>query len=121
MKFIITESRIDQIIVNYLDENFIPNYGWATIDYYRSQVAKWNNYNFLIEDDEAYAYYREYDGNQNVLAVNDWLTDKLTALFGNKWPPVFRQWFEEATSLKVKTFLYEREHFINNDNGTSFS
>jgi len=121
MKFIKTESRIVQIIVDYLDENFIPNYGWATIDYYRSQVAKWNNYNFLIEDDEAYAYYREYDGNQNVLAVNDWLTDKLTALFGNKWPPVFRQWFEEATSLKVKTFLYEREHFINNDNGTSFS
>jgi hypothetical protein len=107
MKYIISESKINQIILNYLNDNVYPDYssGPYVHNFYQSQIDRFNSYTFGVNDEEAYTYYGLNDYNRNVLEIYGWLSEKLTSLFGNKWIPVFREWFEDMTGLEINKLI----------------
>lgn len=103
MKILITENKVNQIIRKYLDETCYPDYNWGPElhDFYREDVKKYGSYEFLINDEVAYVY---IDDNEHIktLEIYPWLDEKLTSLFGNKWIPAFKDWFEDNSGLKVE-------------------
>ena len=108
MKYIITESKINQIILDYLNDNVYPDYDWGPdlYDFYKKEIRKYNSYTFPVDGYDGYTYYGEYANHKNVLEIHTWLSDKLTALFGDNWRPVFNDWFEEGSGLKIGINFY---------------
>lgn len=105
MKYLITESKAKEVILKFLDYYIEPDYSWGPElhDFYREDVEKYGSYDFLINDSLAYSY---WDGNHNnkLLEVMPWVYNKLDGLFGDMWEPIFIEWFEKNSGLKVKNF-----------------
>jgi hypothetical protein len=121
MKVIITENRIDKVIRKYLDDTYYPDYGWnenTRHGSYQEDVDKYGDIVFFIDDQDSYIYYGcnanagpedEYFAGYGhlhnykcpLLSVYPRVSEELTSLFGDKWLPVFKEWFEENTGLKV--------------------
>ena len=105
MKIIITESQIDLIINDYLNSNYYPDYGWASHEHYKKDVAKWGYYDFYVNDWAAYTYFgdknKQYNINPYSLVFEPRTQRALDLLFGDMWVPIFVKWFEENTGLKV--------------------
>ena len=116
MKVIISENRIDKVIRKYLDDTYYPDYGWQ--DNYQEMIDKWGDLVFFINDIDSYIYYGcnanggpedEFFagyGHLNhykcpLLSIYPRVSGELTSLFGNKWKPVFKEWFEEKSGLHV--------------------
>lgn len=110
MKYVISESRFDDFIYEYLTKNYHPDYGWGPElhDFYREDLAKHEYFDFLIKDISAYEYYLTSDAEGLVpaktLLVQPWLQKVLSELFGYLWEPVFVKWFEDNTGLEVEHF-----------------
>ena len=121
MQIIITENRINQIIRKYLDETFYPDYGWnenTRHGSYQEDVDRYGDVVFFINDVDSYIYYgcnanagpedeffAGYGHLHNyecpLLSIYPSVGEKLTSLFGDKWLPVFKEWFEENSGLEV--------------------
>ena len=116
MKVIISENKIDKVIRKYLDETYYPDYGWSNPDVYQTTIKQYGDCDFFINDLDSYIYYgynsktNDYDfgptGLLNgykcpLLSIYPRVSEELTSLFGNRWKPVFKEWFEENTGLEV--------------------
>jgi len=118
MKVIISENRIDKVIRKYLDDTYYPDYGWSYPDVYQRDIEQYGDVNFYINDQDSYIYYGcnanggpedEFFagyGHLNhykcpLLSIYPRVGQELTSLFGNKWKPVFKDWFEEKSGLHV--------------------
>jgi hypothetical protein len=118
MKVIISENRIDKVIRKYLDDTYYPDYGWSYPDVYQRDIEQYGDVNFYINDQDSYIYYGcnanggpedEFFagyGHLNhykcpLLSIYPRVGQELTSLFGNKWKPVFKEWFEEKSGLHV--------------------
>lgn len=107
MKYLITENKLNDVILKFLDYYIEPDYSWGPElhDFYREDVEKYGSYDFIINDRLGYVY---YDGKnmpiKNLLEVRPFVYEKLDGLFGNKWEPIFIKWFEKNSGLKVKEF-----------------
>ena len=121
MKIIISENRVNQIIRKYLDDAFTPDYGWGNNTRhgsYQDDVDRYGDIVFFLNDTDSYIYYgcnanagpedeffAGYGHLHNyecpLLSVYPRASETLTSLFGNKWLPVFKEWFEENTKLEV--------------------
>lgn len=115
MKYIITESRLEKAITEYLDKEFIPDYGWyenmRTAGTYQDDVDKWGELVFFINDIESYVYYgcneffADYGHLHNyecpLLSIYPAVSQKLSSYFGDMWKPIFKKWFEKNTGLTV--------------------
>ena len=121
MKVIISENRIDKVIRKYLDDTYYPDYGWnenTRHGSYQEDVDRYGDVVFFINDVDSYIYYgcnanagpedeffAGYGHLHNyecpLLLVYPRESETLTSLFGNKWLPVFKEWFEENTKLEV--------------------
>jgi hypothetical protein len=121
MKVIITENRIDKVIRKYLDDTYYPDYGWnenTRHGSYQEDVDKYGDLVFFINDVDSYIYYgcnanagpedeffAGYGHLHNykcpLLLIYPRVGGELTSLFGNRWLPVFKEWFEENTGLEV--------------------
>lgn len=121
MKVILTENRVNQLIRKYLDETFTPDYGWGNNlrhGSYQDDVDRYGDVVFFINDADSYIYFGcnanagpedEYFAGYGhlhnyecpLLSVYPHQSETLTSLFGNKWLPVFKEWFEENTKLEV--------------------
>ena len=121
MKYIITESKLESAIISYLDENFIPDYGWnnnTRHGSYQDDVDKWGDVVFFINDTDSYIYYgcnanagpedeffSGYGHLHNykcpLLLIYPRVGQQLSNYFGDMWKPVFKKWFEENTGLIV--------------------
>ena len=122
MNYIISENRVDDIILKYIEST----YNVDDIHYTEYEDDDGN------PDDSAYVfYYGDFsDGDpvfrwysKNYFQGNDELSrirfsmapllyfedsreiDKLHSLFGNKWEPVFINWFYRNFSLRVKNVI----------------
>ena len=93
MKYLIKESQIDDIIRKYLDDNYIPDWGWLEPEDYKEEFEKWGELYFEINDHTRYKY---VSGN---LIVGE--SPDLDNYFGNLWKDIFATWFEEHTGLRV--------------------
>lgn len=120
MKYIITESRLEKAIMEYLDKEFIPDYGWYENDRagtYQDDVDRFGDLVFFINDVDSYVYYgcnsgKEYDKDFEpsgrldnyrcpLLSVYPAISQQLSNYFGDMWKPIFKKWFEENTGLTV--------------------
>jgi hypothetical protein len=125
MKYIISENRVNDIILKYIEDSYPAD----EINYTEGYDDDGN------PDDSSYEfYYGDYDDDYNTLFkwygrnyfLNDWDNpttririssspilyfvdsreiDKLNNLFGNKWEPVFIEWFYRNFSLRIKTII----------------
>ena len=121
MKVIISENRIDKVIRKYLDDTYYPDYGWnenTRHGSYQEDVDRYGDVVFFINDVDSYIYYgcnanagpedeffAGYGHLHNykcpLLLIYPRVGQELTSLFGNKWKPVFKEWFEEKSGLHV--------------------
>lgn len=106
MKIIITENKYNEGILRFIDANFYPDYNWGPElhDFYRKDVETYGYYEFVINDDPAYCYWGKYWGNDyepKTLVIYPVVSEQLNNLFGNRWVPIFKEWFEEKSGLDV--------------------
>lgn len=126
MKYIIAESKLDQVIINYLNELFPldnvhhtnpteyddetgENYDDDTrVEFYLgdyedgdNDIFKWYDCEYFYEDSDP--------RNRCPLVVIDHpYDDTLTGYFGDKWEEPFKKWFTENFNLPVKTVEWSR-------------
>lgn len=102
----LNDEEINDFIYQYLTEGFYPDYNWGPElhDFYRKEIEQYGIYDFLINDAPAYAYLGEWDGYDYLytLSITKWVINELTTIFGDKWIPVFKKWFEDNSGLEVR-------------------
>ena len=110
---------LDGFIYQYLTDNLSPNHDWGPKNTPQKQQFKRNlkSYgiqNFYVDyDKDAYSYFGEWDGYDYLylLSINRWVVNELTSLFGDKWIPVFKRWFEYNSGLEVREVDIEGRFF----------
>jgi hypothetical protein len=106
---------LNEFIYQYLKEEYYPDYNWGPElhDFYRNDVNEHGSYDFEVNDLFAYAYLGEWDGYDYLyaLVITKWVNNGLTLLFGNKWIPVFKRWFEDNSGLEVRDIDLEGRYF----------
>ena len=102
-------EELDEFIYKYLKENLYPDYNWSPEDEPLKQQIKRNiksygTQTFYIDDVDAYSYFGEWDGYDylSLVVINRWVIEELTSLFGDKWIPTFKRWFEDNSGLEVR-------------------
>jgi hypothetical protein len=117
----INDEDLDGFIYQYLTDNLSPTYDWGPEDYeaqkqFKRYINSYGIQNFYINwHEDAYSYFGEWDGYDYLylLSIKKWVVNELTSLFGNKWIPVFKRWFEYNSGLEVREvdidgrFFYE--------------
>ena len=125
MKYIITESRLDDVVIEYLngmfdvsnvhstnpteyDDETGENYDDDTrVEFYlgdyedENTIFKWYDCEYFYPDSPA----------QNIcptVVVEHPYDDRLIGLFNNKWEEPFKKWFTENFNLPVKTVEWSR-------------
>ena len=122
MKVVITESRLESLIIDYLNDSYYPDYGWkgnSKSDIgYQDEVDKWGDILFFVDDRESYIYYgcnanagpedeffAGYGHLHNyecpLLSIYPYMSQRLDSAFGDIWKPIFKKWFEDNTGLEV--------------------
>jgi hypothetical protein len=100
------EEGYDNLIYQHLTENYYPDYNWGPElhDFYRQEITDYGSYDFQIDDVIAYSYLGEWDGYDYLytLSIRNWVSGELTTLFGRKWIPVFKTWFEDNSGLEAR-------------------
>ena len=126
MKYIIVESKLDQVITEYLNEIFpLDNVNYLNpIEYNhdtREEYEDENRVEFYLGDydettdfdDDEYIF-KWYDAEYfNVgtdvrkrcplIHLEEQYSNKLNGYFGDKWIEPFKKWFSENFDLPVKT------------------
>lgn len=118
MKYVITESKLNSAIYEYIDNLFRDGKEIKRVKYGKDdEVDEAYDFYYAGEDDLFHWTGRKYyDKPENSLNAGKWLElapvveivdygklDVLNAMFDNLWRPVFIQWFEDTFSLPVKT------------------
>ena len=124
MKIIIAESKLDSIILNYIndmfpiedihftehmDEDGNPDdsaYSFYFGDYNDGEeiIFRWYGKEYWCGDDTEILRHRiEQSPVLYFEDSNDF--NKLTSMFGDKWEPVFIKWFTKNFGLNVKTVI----------------
>ena len=121
MKYVITESRLEETIMNYLDEIFdIENLNWTHPYDYDDETEEEgedeNRIEFYIGDYEGdgegcfrwYAcdYFNEGSPAQDIcptISIESEYTTALNGYFGDKWQEPFKKWIDFHFDIPVKT------------------
>ena len=107
MRYIISESRMDSLIYDYLSKNYTPDGGWLDPLQYKRYVDRFDNYEFTVNGSVVFVYVSDKK-NLFILAepysliLWEKTAKDLTSWFGNMWRPVMIKWFEDNTGLEVK-------------------
>lgn len=117
MKYVITESKLNGVIIEYLDElydisdiNSVNPYQYDDdtgeeweddniIDFYKGDYDS----NFLFRWIGPEYYDDEFREEAPVLQVHDEQGKTLNSYFGDRWKVPFKKWFEEKFELPIKT------------------
>ena len=130
MKYLITESKLDDVIYNYIDELFAAENGSTEIHKLESINQDGENiedvYDIVNDDyyddnnggDYLFTWagkkYYENHAHQSfgarlvdeapIVEINDGgKVRNLDSYFGNLWKPVFIKWFKDKVNLPIKT------------------
>jgi hypothetical protein len=92
------KSDVKNLIYGFLQDDFYPDYNWGPelFDFYREDVEQYGSVPFYINDSEGYVYH-----DDGTLEIMPWVCKKLNDYFNDLWVPVFKDWFEEHSGLKV--------------------
>jgi hypothetical protein len=128
MKYIITESKLNSAIYEYIDKLFHNGYE-IKMEVAEDEEGDPIEYAYdFVQDNGGYGFlftwtgkeYYEKEGNENVTSfgkrwidyapvieiAEDEIIDQLKTMFGELWVPIFKQWFTDTFSLPVKTVEY---------------
>jgi hypothetical protein len=109
MKYIITESKYNDIVTKYLNDRIYPDYGWIPTDEYESEINAFGYIDFYINDKRGYSYVDGHsESNVWTLVITRRLNKELTDFFGLRWKPIFKEWFETNTGLEVGDIINEK-------------
>ena len=122
MKYIITESKLDETITNYIDELFdIDNIHYINpLEYDDETGEEWDDNNRVVfyigdyegEDDGCFYWYAcdYFDPNWSpasekcpMVNIETVYINKLNGYFGDMWKEPFKKWFKYHFDLPVKT------------------
>ena len=110
------DKGLDELIYEHLKEELYPDFTnpwgpeeYPTHNYYKKNVNNYGMHTFQINGIEAYSYFGEFDGYDYLylLSINRWVVNELTSIFGDKWIPTFKRWFEENSGLEVREINIE--------------
>ena len=133
MKYIITESRLNQAIYDFIDDLFgteihtlpalddngdelVDAYDFVNDEYYGDEgsdyIFSWTGegyYKSLIKDGHItkpeWIKLESQAPLVEIFSMYD--KEKLNGYFGNTWKPVFKQWFKDKTGMDYKTLYGE--------------
>jgi len=128
MKIVITENKFKEGVLKYINSMFdINNIGWSygiddwgnEIDYAMmfytddfdddNGLFKWYGEDYWTsEDSEGWGedYRKDLLSKSPLLAFDEERKyDNLQGLFGNRWQPIFVEWFEENFKVPIKTII----------------
>ena len=120
MKYIITEQqneRLQKIIWRYLNSHLTPFGGWLSLKEYGDEVDFSGGEVFLhlVESEgwgeDEHMWYSTCDnynlsepikeGNCPVVTIPSAKSEALYGFFGDRWEPVFLEWFSSNTGLPI--------------------
>ena len=125
MKYLITESKLNSAIYEYIDQLFHEGKKIEMVKHTRPDDDTFED----VEVEDAYDFFHKgeddlftwtgkeyYDRPFNSSLFSKWLelapiveivdyekVDVLNNMFGNLWRPIFIKWFEDLFSLPIKT------------------
>ena len=126
MKLIITENRLHDLILNYIEDaypvdgiNYTEGYDDDGNPDDSSYIFYFGDYDYDEGDGTIFRWYGKdyWDGDDTeilrhrieqspMLHFEDSRdSEKLDGLFGDNWKPVFKEWFKENFGLDIKTVL----------------
>lgn len=126
MKIIITENKLNQMIIDFINNTYdVNNIGWTygiddwgnDVDYAALFYAgdfdddetlfRWYDEGYWISDDmsnNSKESIKEWVEQSPILEFDDYETyDILTGYFGDRWKPILSKWFEDNFGFPVKT------------------
>ena len=129
MKYIITESKLNSVIYDFMDELFgaeihtlpaldddgdelVDAYDFVNDEYYDDEgsdyLFSWTGegyYKSLIQDGHiGKTEWERLESQAPIVEIfSMYDKDKLNGYFGNTWKPVFKQWFKDKTGMDYKT------------------
>lgn len=126
MKFIISENRVYDYILKYINSKYEPdkiNWSYAFDDdgnetdigavFYLNDfnddddLFRWYSKEYWLSDDfsnESQEKIERYvQESPTLMFYSDDDYDNFENLFGNRWKPVFSKWFEDKFGFPVKT------------------
>jgi len=120
MNYLITENKLNNIILNFINNyydvneiNYNPlhdddgNPTNDAIEYYigdyleSDEVFRLYNKTYWLKPDD----YR-IELSPMLMIEDDNFVTNLNSMFGDRWKPIFKDWFEENFGEKVKTIDY---------------
>lgn len=132
MKFIISENRIDDLVVKHLDSVYdIENIGWIygtddmgnDVDYAaefyegdyedgwgENVLFRWYDKDYWFDEDitktsDDEKLKKRIEDSPIVEFQNSHLSNQLYSIFGDRWEEPFKRWFEDNFHFPVKTIL----------------
>jgi len=121
MKYLITESKLEESILYYIDELFdVNDINWTyPLEYDDETDEEWEDGNRIVfyvgdyngEDDGCFYWYGCEYFNPNspasekcpIVSVEVEYKKQLDGYFGDLWHGPFKKWFKEHFELPVKT------------------
>jgi len=128
MKYLITESQIDELIMKQLDVMFdVSNIHWThpyewsyesgeeyedstRIEFYYGDygdgdtVFRWYDKDYWGQDYQSYSGYKS---KSPIVDIEEPYNSNLNSLFANKWHKPFKVWFDKNFKVSVKTVMDE--------------
>lgn len=132
MKFIISENRIDDLVVKHLESVYdIENIGWIygtddmgnDVDYAaefyegdyedgwgENVLFRWYDKDYWFDEDitkttDYEKLKKRIEDSPMVEFQNSHLSNQLDSIFGDRWEEPFKRWFEDNFHFPVKTIL----------------
>jgi hypothetical protein len=130
MKFIISENRIDDLVVKHLDNVFdVANIGWiygademgndvdyaaefyeGDFEYGENTIFRWYNKDYWFDENINWGYdpdrlKKVIEDSPIVEFEDSYLSSQLDSIFGDRWEKPFKIWFEDNFHFPVKTIL----------------
>ena len=110
MNYVINDKRLHDAIYRYIDRRLEPDYSWGPSlhEFYRQDVQDNGFYSFEVNDRHAFTYTLREIGQKTRdkgLVVAGWVANDLSEYFGDRWKPVFIEWFENNTGLEVEELI----------------
>jgi len=129
MKIIITESKINSTIYNFIDKVFaskdgdtiifsltaldengkdvVGAYDFVNKDYYSDEgsdyLFSWTGEKYYESITPTYKMEKYVSNAPNVEIFDEDVLKRLDGYFGDLWKPVFKQWFKDKTGMDYKT------------------
>ena len=121
MKYIISESQLEKVIIDYFDEIFpIEEIHWThpyqefddgsegedfnRVEFYRGNYEDENTV-FRWYDCEYFAWFSQLRERCPIVSLEYPYQNTLEGYFGDSWMLPFKNWFEQKFEFKVKTVV----------------